>query len=110
MVNTQIIVGRLGKAPELQHTINGNPVAQFSVAVSEKWKSKTGSEEEHTEWFDVNVFGKLAENCSKYLGKGSLVYIEGRTKTDKWENDKGEKKQKTKVNAALVKFLDKKEQ
>lgn len=110
MVNTQIIVGRLGQSPEIKSTVNGNPIIEFSVAVSEKWKSKSGKEEEHTEWFDVTVFGKMAESCGKYLAKGSLVYVEGRTRTDKWENDKGEKKQKTKVNAKLVKFLDKKEQ
>ena len=86
-VNKVIIIGRLGKDPEVRHLENGNIVANFSAATSEKYKNKSGESVENTEWHNVVMWGKTAEIADKYLKKGDLVYIEGKLQTKSWEKD-----------------------
>ena len=99
------LIGRLGKDPESKFTPTGKKVVHFSVAVSNRWKSRDGEAKESTEWVNVEAWDRLGEVCQEYLKKGSLVYIEGRLKTDKYE-EKGETRYFTKVVAQMVQFLD----
>lgn len=107
MVNLAIIVGNLGKDPELKYLESGQAVCNFSVATSEKWKDKDGNGQQRTEWHRINVWGKQAEACGKYLKKGSKVYLEGKIKTREWEKD-GQKHYATEIHALDVKFLSEK--
>jgi single-strand DNA-binding protein len=105
-LNRVQLIGRLGKDPEGKFTPTGKKVTHFSLAISQRWK--TGGEmKEYTEWVNVEAWGRLGEVCQEYLKKGSLIYLEGRLKTEKYE-DKGETKYYTKVIALLLQFLDKK--
>ena len=105
-LNRVQLIGNLGKDPESKFTPTGKKVTHFSLAVSQRWK--TGAEtKEYTEWVNIEAWGRLGEVCQEYLKKGSLVYIEGRLKTEKYE-DKGETKYFTKVVALSLQFLDKK--
>jgi single-strand DNA-binding protein len=103
-LNRVQLIGRLGKDPESKHTPTGKKVAHFSVAVSNRWKTREGETKEYTEWINVEAWGRLGEVSQEYLKKGSLVYVEGRLKTDKYE-DKGETKYFTKVVAQMIQFL-----
>jgi len=105
-LNRVQLIGNLGKAPESRFTPSGKKVTHFSIAISQRWKSN-GETKEYTEWVNIEAWGRLGEVCQEYLRKGSLVYIEGRLKTDKYE-DKGETKYYTKVVALSLQFLDKK--
>lgn len=102
-VNKVILVGRLGQDPELKQVGTGS-VCKFSVATSEKWNDKQGQKQERTEWTTVEIWGKPAENCAKYLSKGKLVYVEGKLRTDKSEKD-GQTRYFTSVRADNVTFL-----
>lgn len=87
-VNKVILVGRLGKDPETRYMPSGGAVANFSMATSEKWNDKqTGEQKEKTEWHRVVMFNRLAEIAAEYLSKGSVVYIEGKLQTRKWDKD-----------------------
>ncbi len=105
-LNRVQLIGRLGKDPESRNTPSGRQVTNFSLAVSQRWKSK-GEMQESTEWVNIEAWGRLAEISQEYLKKGSLVYLEGRLKTDRYE-DKGETKYFTKVVTTLMQMLDKK--
>jgi single-strand DNA-binding protein len=107
-LNRVQLIGRLGRDPESKLTPTGKRVAHFSLAVSQRWKS-AGETKEYTEWVNVEAWGRLGEVCQEYLGKGSLVYLEGRLKTEKYEDKEGETKYYTKVVALSLQFLDKKE-
>lgn len=86
-INKVIIVGALGKDPEIKYATNGNAIANLSIATSESWNDKaTGQKQEKTEWHRVVIFGKLAEVAGQYLTKGSLVYLEGKLQTRKWQD------------------------
>jgi single-strand DNA-binding protein len=104
-VNKVIIVGNLGKDPELRHTPQGQAVANFSVATSESWNDKSGQKQERTEWHRIVVWGKLGELCSKYLAKGRQVYVEGKLQTRAWDDNNGQKRYTTEVVATTVQFL-----
>jgi single-strand DNA-binding protein len=106
-LNRVQLIGRLGKDPESKFTPTGKKVTHFSVAISNRWKSKEGDAKEYTEWVNVEAWGRLGEIGQEYLKKGSLVFVEGRLKTDKYE-DKGETRYFTKVVALSLQFLDKK--
>jgi len=106
-LNRVQLIGRLGKDPESKYTPTGKKVAHFSLAVSQRWKS-SGETKEYTEWVNIEAWGRLGEVCQEYLKKGSLVYLEGRLKTEKYE-DKGETKYFTKVVALTLQFLDRKD-
>ncbi len=105
-LNRVQLIGRLGKDPESKFTPTGKKVAHFSLAVSNRWKDKSGETKESTEWVNIEAWGRLGEVCQEYLKKGSLVFLEGRLKTDKYE-DKGETRYYTKVVALTLQFLDK---
>ena len=105
-LNRVQLIGRLGKDPESKFTPTGRKVTNFSLAVSQRWR--TGGEfKEHTEWVNIEAWGRLGEVCQEYLKKGSLVFVEGRLKTDKFE-DKGENRYFTKVVALAMQMLDRK--
>lgn len=105
MVNRVILVGRLGRDPELRHTSSGTAVANFSVATNERWNDQKGERQERTEWHNVVVWSKLAEICNEYLSKGKLVYLEGRLQTREWEDRDGNKRRTTEVVAAEMRML-----
>lgn len=86
-LNKCIIIGRLGQNPKLTYLPSGQPVAEMSIATDESYKDRDGNKVEKTEWHRVKVFGKAAEFCGQYLGKGRLVYIEGTLRTRKWQKD-----------------------
>jgi single-strand DNA-binding protein len=106
-LNRVQLIGYLGKDPESKFTPTGKKVTQFSVAISNRWKSKEGDSKEYTEWVNIEAWGRLGEICSEYLKKGSLVFVEGRLKTDRYE-DKGEAKFYTKVVCLAMQMLDRK--
>ena len=106
-LNRVQLIGYLGKDPDSRFTPNGKKVVHFSLAVTQHWKS-AGESKEATEWVNVEAWERLGEVCQQYLKKGSLVYLEGRLKTDKYE-DKGETKYFSKVVALTLQFLDKKQ-
>ncbi|HEY6100055.1 MAG TPA: single-stranded DNA-binding protein [Anaeromyxobacter sp.] len=107
MVNKVILVGNLGKDPEVRYTSGGQAVANLRIATSRSWTDKqSGQRKEETEWHDVEVWGKQAEQCGEYLAKGRQVYVEGRLKTDKWQDKtSGQERSKVKVVADTVRFL-----
>ena len=104
-VNKVIIVGRLGKDPEVRTIGNGGTVATITVATSENWVDKEGAKQERTEWHRVVAWGKLAEICGRHLSKGRQVYVEGRLQTRSWEDQQGQKKYSTEIVASTVQFL-----
>ena len=104
-VNKVILVGNLGRDPEVRFTKSGTPVASFSLATSEKWTGKDGNKEEKTEWHRIIAWGKLGEICGEYLSKGKQVYIEGRLQTREWEDNDGNKRQTTEIVANNMTML-----
>ena len=107
-LNRVQLIGNLGKDPESRFTPTGKKVTRFSLAVNHRWKSVEGTKEA-TEWFNVEAWEKLGEICQQYLHKGSLVFIEGHLKTDKYEDKGGETKYFTKVVAGSMQMLDRKQ-
>lgn len=107
-VNKAIIVGNLGKNPEVRSTQSGKWVASFSVATAEKWKGRDGQTQEKTEWHNIVAWGKLAEIVGQYLVKGSQVYIEGRLQTRSWEDKDGNTRYMTEIVANTMQMLGRK--
>ena len=106
-MNLVILIGRLTRDPELKYLQgSGTPVANFSVAVDREFTGKDGKKE--VDFIDIQVWGKSAENCSNYISKGSKVAIQGSLRIDTYQNQEGEKRKITKVNAVRVQFLDSK--
>jgi len=104
-MNKVILIGNLGRDPEISNTQNGIAVTKFSMATSEKWKDKiTGKMQERTEWHFITTFGRLAEICNEYLFKGKQVCIEGRIQTRSWEKD-GITRYTTEIIASMMKML-----
>jgi len=101
-VNKVILVGNLGKDPEVRYTPAGAAVANFTIATNENWTDKQGQKQERTEWHRIVVWGKAAELCGEYLSKGRQVYIEGRLQTREWTNKEGAKQYTTEVVAHPV--------
>lgn len=98
MVNKVILIGNLGRDPEVRSTQSGQPVASFTVATSRRWRDKNGQKQEQTEWHNIVVWGKQAEIAGQYLTKGKQVYIEGRLQTRSWDDrQSGEKKYRTEI-------------
>ena len=106
-LNKVQLIGNLGRDPESRTTPNGKKLSQFTLAVTRRWKS-AGENKEATDWFNVEAWGRLGEISQQYLKKGSLVYIEGRLQTDRYEDKGGETKYFTKVVASIMQFLDRK--
>jgi len=105
VVNKVILVGNLGKDPEVRFTPNGKALAKFSVATSERWTDQDGQKQERTEWHNVVVWGKQAETCGQYLSKGRQVYVEGSIRTRSYDDKDGNKKYITEIVARDVRFL-----
>ena len=104
-VNKAILVGNLGRDPELRTTPNGQSVVNFTLATSETWTDKSGERVERTEWHRIVAWGRTAEHCNQYLSKGRTVYIEGRIQTREWEDKDGNKRYTTEINANTVNFI-----
>jgi single-strand DNA-binding protein len=104
-VNKVTLMGNLGQDPDLKSTNSGNAVATMSVATNESWTDKAGVKQERTEWHRVQVWGKTAENCAKYLKKGSKIYAEGKLQTRSWDDKDGVKRYTTEIVAQTVQFL-----
>jgi len=104
-LNRVQLIGRLGRDPESHFTPTGKKVTHFSVAVSNQWNGNDGEVKEYTEWVNIEAWGRLAEVCQEYLRKGSLIYLEGRLKTNKYEVN-AESRYFTKVVASALEFLD----
>ncbi len=105
-INKVILVGRLGRDPEVRYTPDGTAVANFTIATSEEWKDKaTGEKKERTEWHRIVAWRRLGEICGEYLSKGKQVYIEGRIQTREWEDRDGNRRFTTEIVASDVQFL-----
>lgn len=109
MLNKVQIIGRLGADPELRYTQGGQPVCSLRIATDESYTDKNGNRVEATEWHRVISFQRAAENCNKYLSKGSLVYVEGKLTTRKWQDQNGQDRYTTEIRAERVQFLEKRE-
>lgn len=105
-LNKVLIIGHLGRDPEMRFTSGGRPVALFNVATTRGWTNNDGERQEETEWFHVVTWGGLAELCKKRLHKGSQVYVEGRLQTRCWEGPDGERHYRTELVAQELIFLD----
>ena len=106
-VNKAIIIGNLGKDPDVRYTQSGTAVANFSVATSESWKDQqTGDKQEQTEWHNIVIWGKLAEIAGEYLKKGSKVFLMGKLQTRKWKDKEGNDKYTTEIVANEMQMLD----
>ncbi len=104
-LNKAMLIGNLGKDPEIKYTPEGVAIAKFSIATSEQWKDKDGQKQEKTEWHNIVAFRKLAEICGEYLTKGKQVYIEGRIQTRSWDDKDGNKKYMTEIVADKMQML-----
>jgi single-strand DNA-binding protein len=104
-VNKVILVGRLGKDPELKYTPSGTPVAKFTLATDEVFKDRAGEQQRRTEWHTIVAWSKLAEICGEYLAKGRQVYIEGSIRSRQWEDQTGNKRTAYEVVARDMKML-----
>jgi single-strand DNA-binding protein len=106
-LNKVMIIGNVGREPELRYTPDGTPTTKFSVAVSRVWNTPEGERKEETEWFNVVTWRKLAETCGNYVYKGQKVYVEGRLQTRKWTDPQGVEKRFVDLIANQVVFLGK---
>ncbi len=108
MYNKVTLIGRLGRDPETRYTASGKAVANFSLAVSEKWTDSGGEKQERTDWFNVVAWNKLAEIVQKYAHKGDLVLVEGKLQVREYESRDGEKKKATEIVAGVFRILSSK--
>jgi single-strand DNA-binding protein len=109
-LNKVMIIGYLGRDPEMRYTSSGKPVTTFSVATNRTWSSSSGERHEETEWFTVVAWGTLAEICKQHLNKGTQVYIEGRLQTRRWEDTEGKKHAAVEIVASeMIQLGEKKE-
>jgi len=106
MLNRVMIIGNLGRDPEIRYTQAGTAAASFKVATTERFKGKDGQMQDQTEWHRVTAWGRLAEICGEYLHKGSKVYIEGKLQTRKWTDKDGGERYTTEIVAREMKMLD----
>jgi single-strand DNA-binding protein len=108
-INKVILVGRLGKDPEVKSTPSGTTVTKFSLATDDKYTDREGNKQERTEWHNIVAWGKLAEICGQYLRKGKLIYLEGKIRTDSWEDkETKQKRYRTEIIADNMQMLDRK--
>lgn len=109
MLNKVMIIGHCGADPELRYTQSGQAICNLRIATDESYTDKDGNRVERTEWHSVVAFGKTAENCNQFLRKGSLVYVEGKLATRKWQDKNGQDRYTTEIRADRVQFLEKRE-
>jgi single-strand DNA-binding protein len=98
-LNKVMIIGRLGRDPEMRYTPSGRPVTTFTIATSRSWNTSEGEKRTETEWFNIVAWGSLAEICKQYLNKGQQIYVEGRLQTRQWEDSEGVKHSSTEIVA-----------
>ena len=108
MLNKVMIIGYLGRDPELKYAASGMPITNLRIATDESYVDRDGNKVERTEWHSVVVFQRAAENCANFLSKGSLVFVEGSLQTRKWQDQNGQDRYTTEIKAARVQFLDRK--
>ncbi len=104
-LNKIMLIGNLGRDPEIRYTPDGSPVANFSLATAESWTDKSGTRQERTEWHNIVAWNKLAEISKRYLQKGRQVYVEGRLRTREWDDKDGNKRRTTEVIASQIVLL-----
>ena len=104
-VNKVILIGNLGRDPEVRYLPNGDAVANLNLATTEKWKDKSGEAQEQTEWHRISFFGRQAEICGEYLRKGSSIYVEGRLQTRKWTDKEGVERYSTEIRGDRMQML-----
>jgi single-strand DNA-binding protein len=109
-LNKVMLIGHLGKDPEIRYTPEGTAVATFSLATSENWTDKSGSKQEHTEWHTIVAWNKLADLCKRFLTKGRQVYIEGRIRSRDWNDRDGNKRKTTEIVATQMVLLGSRQQ
>lgn len=107
-LNRVMIIGRLGRDPELRYTQSGVAVCNLNLATDESYTDREGNKVEKTEWHRITAFQRTAENCANYIAKGSLVYVEGSLQTRKWTDQQGQDRFTTEIKADRVQFLDRK--
>jgi single-strand DNA-binding protein len=105
-LNKVMLIGRLGQDPEMRYTPSGRPLTKFPLAVNRSWTTADGEKKVETEWFNIVVWGKLAEICNQYLNKGQQIYIEGRLHTRRWQDDDGSNQSSVEVIAQEMIMLD----
>jgi len=108
-LNKVMIIGNLGSEPEMRFTPNGRPITSFRVATNWRYTTPEGERREETEWFTVVAWNRLAEQCNQFLGKGRLIYAEGRLRTRSWEDQNGQKYFRNEIIANRITFLDRRE-
>jgi single-strand DNA-binding protein len=104
-INKVILVGNLGRDPEVRYTPSGTAVANFTLATTETWTDRDGERQSHTEWHRIVAWRRLGEICGEYLSKGKQVYIEGRIRTREWEDQEGNKRKTTEIEAQTMQML-----
>ncbi len=104
-VNKVILIGNLGRDPELRYTQSGQAVTNFTMATTDRFSNRSGEREERTEWHRIVAWGRTAELCAQYLSKGRSVYVDGRLQTREWEDKEGQKRRTTEIVAQSVQFL-----
>ena len=104
-INKVMLIGNLGKDPEIRYMPSGDAIANLTLATTENWKDKSGEKQEKTEWHRISMFGRLAEIAGEYLKKGSSVYIEGKLQTRKWQDKEGNDRYTTEIVANEMKML-----
>jgi single-strand DNA-binding protein len=104
-LNKALLIGRLGRDPDIRYTTDGTPVANFSLATSESWTDKSGTRQERTEWHNIVAWRRLADLAKRYLSKGKQVYVEGRIQTREWDDRDGNKRRSTEVIASQMVLL-----
>jgi len=106
-LNKAMIIGRLGRDPEIRYTAGGSAVANFSIATTDNWKDKSGQKQERTEWSNIVAWGRLADFAQNHLKKGKLIYVEGRLQTRDWTDNQNVKHYRTEVVANTINFMEK---
>ena len=105
MVNKVMLIGRLGRDPEMRYTGSGTPVCNFTLATDEGYKDKSGEWQKRTEWHRIVAWARLAEQCSQLLNKGKLIYVEGRLQTREWDDREGNKRRTTEIVIQRMRLL-----
>ena len=105
MLNKMLIIGNVGRDPEMRYTPSGNAVTNFSVAVNRRYTPQGGEPQEETEWFDISAWNRLAETCHNYVTRGMKVYVEGRLKSRSWVGQDGQTRSRNEIIASTVTFL-----
>jgi len=106
-LNKVMLIGRLGRDPEIRYTNSGAAVGNFSIATTDNWKDKSGNRQERTEWHNVVAWGRLADFAQNYLKKGKLIYVEGRLQTRDWTDNQNVKHYRTEIVANTINFMEK---